>query len=360
MNDYKNAMQQAEMPADCEARIRGMLLLGKKRQNRSVGKRIVRMATAAAAAILLLMGGALAVSGGWSDLVDIFRERSGGVYTETQIAQLTELEEDVGLSAESGGITVTVDSVLTGDHSVDVLLRVSGAAIEWNEEWNYGFYNFRFRLNNSLKEENPQYYPEGVFASDTYYSEYLGFDAVTGEAMVLFHYEGSDSPYFLWRDGDHSLALELDRFYAYGDSRGDERAIYQGEWEIVIPLAEFSESNIIHLGETEVLVKTEELREGEYDTRPFVETELVVEDIWITATTVCVEYAESDDSRGKFARFFDFRIIMKDGSIIEDGGIGGGWYHDGMVITAHTWKESIDLAAIDCIEQNGQIIWHAE
>lgn len=360
MNEYEKAMMQAEMPEGCEERIRNMLASGQKHRGRSGGARVLRLTIAAAAAVLLLVGGTMAAGGEWSDLVDIFRARNGEDYTETQIAQLAELEENIGLSVESDGITVTVDSVLAGDHSVDVLLRVSAPEIQWNEEWNYGFYNFRFRLTNSLREENPQYYPEGVFASDIYYSEYLGLDASAGEALVLFHYETSDSAYFQWRDGDHRLMLELDRFYAYGDSRGDEKEIHQGDWEIEIPLPEISGDNILHLGETALLVKTLEFQEGEYETVPFVETELVVEDIWFTATTICVEYAESEGQWSRFAHFFDFRVTMKDGTIIEESGVGGGWYHDGTVITAHTWKESIDLTAIDCIEQNGQVIWKAE
>ena len=356
MNDYKRAMEQAEMSQSCEARIREMLTMGKKRETRPVGRRIVRLTAAAAAAVLLLMGGTLAVSGGWDDLVDIFSARNEGVYTETQIAQITELEEDVGLSAESGGITVTVDSVLTGDHSVDVLLRVSAPDIEWNEDWNYGFYNYRCRL----RDNNGEDYVDFADASTEYYCQYLGLDDEGGEAMVLLHYEEAQGPYFIWRDGNHVLTLMLDRFYAYGDGRGDEKEIHQGDWEIAIPLTEISADNIIHMGETELLVKTGEFVEGEYDTIPFVETELVVEDIWITASTVCVEYAELDDQRGHFAHFFDFRVIMKDGSVMEEGGIGGGWYHDGMVITAHTWKESIDLTAIDRIEQNGLVIWGEE
>lgn len=356
MNEYKKAVARVEMPVECEARIRAMLTLGKKRENSPVGRKILRMTAAAAAAVLLLMGGTLAVSGGWSDLIDIFRARNGDVYTETQIAQITELEEDVGLSAESGGITVTVDSVLTGDHSADVLLRVSAPEIQWNEEWNYGFYNYRCRLRDSEGEN----YVDFADAGTEYYCQYLGFDDESGEALVLFHYEEDHGPYFIWRDGNHVLTLMLDRFYAYGDNRGDEKEIHQGDWEIAIPLTEISGNNIIHLGETELLVKTEEFRDGEYETVPFVETELVVEDIWITATTVCVEYAEADGQWGRFGHFFDFRVVMKDGSVMEEGGIGGGWYHDGMVITAHTWKESIDLKAIDRIEQNGLVIWEAE
>lgn len=97
--------------------------------------------------------------------------------------------------------------------------------------------------------------------------------------LALFHYEKGEAAYFLWRDGEHSLTLELDRFYAYGDSRGNEKEMHQGDWVIAIPLTGISESNIIHLGETELLVKTVEFVEGEYETMPFVETELVAEDI---------------------------------------------------------------------------------
>lgn len=356
MTEYKKTMTRAEMPAECEERIREMLACGEKRRHRPAGQKILRMAAAAAAAVLLLVGGTMAASGEWSDLVDLFRARNGDVYTETQIAQITELEENVGLSVESGGITVTVDSVLTGDHSVDVLLRVSAPDIRWNDEWNYGFYNFRSRL----QDEKGEYLVDFADATTRYYCQYLGLDDKSGEALMLFHYEEDRGVYDLWRDGAHALVLYLDRFYAYGDSRGDEKEIVGGQWELCIPLPEISEENIIHLGETKLLVKTEEFLEGEYETVPFVETELVVEDIWITATTVCVEYAESDDRRDHFTHFFDFRVVMKDGSVMEEGGVGGGLYHDGMVTTAHAWKENIDLTAIDYIEQNGQVIWKAE
>lgn len=73
-----------------------------------------------------------------------------------------------------------------------------------------------------------------------------------------------------------------------------------------------------------------------------------------------MEYAESEQQTGRFGHFFDFRIVMKDGSVMEEGGVGGGLYQNGMVTTAHIWKENIDLTEIDYIEQNGQVIWQAE
>ena len=338
MNDYKNAMQQAEMPADCEARIRGMLLLGKKRQNRSVGKRIVRMATAAAAAILLLMGGALAVSGGWSDLVDIFRERSGGVYTETQIAQLTELEEDVGLSAESGGITVTVDSVLTTENTADVLLVVQGPELELREGGNYSFYNFKYDMESDVS----QYF--GLGPQNTR-CECVGVSDDT--AYVLFHYEQTVDPNQTLQSGDYVLTLTLEDFYEYGDSRGEEKMRYGGEWVFVLPLREISEEKVVVLRDVELVGWHRE----DYATAR-EERFCLVDEVVIGARSVILRYHREDPLDDVH---FDIQAVMKDGTVVP-ADMGGGHGVLGDYTMGMQWTQIIDTEEVDHLLVGGEIV----
>lgn len=338
MNEYKKAVARSEMPADCEARIRAMLSLGKKRENSPVGRKVLRMTAAAAAAVLLLMGGTLAVSGGWSDLVDIFRARNGDVYTETQIAQITELEEDVGLSAESNGITVTVDSVLTTENTADVLLVVQGEGLNLQEDGNYSFYNFKY----DMKSDVSQYFGLGTRSVSC---ECVGVAADT--AYVLFHYEQITDPNKTLQSGEYILTLMLEDFYEYGESRGDEKQRYEGEWVFVLPLKEISEEKIVVLESVELVGWHREDHMAEIE-----EVACMVDEVVIGARSVILRYHREEPLD---TVHFDIQAIMKDGTVVSAEDCGGhgvsGDYTIGM-----QWAELINPEELDHLLVGGEVV----
>ena len=340
MNEYKKAMTQTEMPADCETRIRAMLVPGKKRESRSPGRKILRMTAAAAAAVLLLMGGTLAVSGGWNDLVDIFRARNGDIYTDAQIAQITELEEDVGLSAESGGITVTVDSVLTGDDTVDVLLKVDAPDVKLDPDGNYGFYNFKY----SVMQERTNHF--GLLPAGVQF-ELLSIEEETGQVYILFHYEHDATTSMNLRTGEYIMQITLEDFYQFGDSRGDKIAIYEGVWEFEFPLQELSRNNSVIIEDIEMAG----IRRGEDGERECVIR--MVDEVVISATSLIL-YLE-EDADGRYLTAFDIQGVLDNGTVIQaesrDGyNEGGNW------VQGYRWEEILDLTELDHLLVGGQVV----
>lgn len=342
MSDYKKAMERVEMPTDCEDRIRNMLTLGKKRDSYSAGRRVFRVAAAAAAAVLVLMGGALAVGGGWDDLVDIFRARNEGIYTETQIAQITELEENIGLSAESNGITVTVDSVLTTENTADVLLIVQGSELDLKEDGNYSFYNFKYDMESDV-------------------SRYFGLDprnvtcecvgVTEGEegdiAYVLFHYEQTVDPNKTLQSGEYVLTLALEDFYEYGDSRGDEKMTYEGKWIFELPLKEVSDEKVVVLENVELA--------GWHREDHTVERENVVclvDEVAISARSVIIRYSREDPLEDVH---FDVQAVMKDGTVVSTDA-GGGHGVAGEYTIGELWEQLVDLAELDHLLVGGEVV----
>lgn len=342
MSDYKKAMERVEMPTDCEDRIRNMLTLGKKRDSYSAGRRVFRVAAAAAAAVLVLMGGALAVGGGWDDLVDIFRARNEGIYTETQIAQITELEEAVGLSAESNGITVTVDSVLTTENTADVLLMVQGGQLDLKEGGNYSFYNYKYDMESDVT----RYFG---LAPQNITCECVG--VTTGDegdtAYILFHYEQTVDPNKSLQSGEYVLTITLEDFYEYGESRGDERSIYEGEWIFELPLKEVSGEKVIVLENVELA--------GWHREDHAVEKEDVVclvDEAVISVRSIILRYHREEPLEDVH---FDVQAVMKDGTVVSTGAGGGhgvaGEYTIGML-----WEQLIDLTELDHLLVGGEIV----
>ena len=338
MNEYKKAMTQTEMPADCETRIRAMLVPGKKRESRSPGRKILRMTAAAAAAVLLLMGGTLAVSGGWNDLVDIFRARNGDIYTDAQIAQITELEEDMGLSAESGGITVTVDSVLTTENTADVLLAVQGVGLNLREEGNYSFYNFKYDMESDVSRYFGLY-PQNVSC------ECVGVSDDT--AYVLFHYEQTTDPNKTLQSGECVLRLMLEDFYEYGESRGDERQVYEGEWSFELPLREISADKVIVLENVELAGWRREDHTAEKE-----DVLCLVEEAVISSRSIVFRYHREEPLDDVH---FDVQAVMKDGTVVF-ADIGGGHGVAGDYTIGDLWETLIDLTELDYLLVGGQVV----
>lgn len=339
MSDYKKTMDRVVMPQGCEERIREMLVLGKKRDLRPVGRRVVRVAAAASAAVLLLMGGTLAVSGGWDDLVDIFRARNEGKYTEKQISQLTELEE-VGLSQTSEGITVTVDSVLTTDSSVDVLLKVEAPDARLDSKGNFSFYNFKY----DMESEVSRYFGDQTAAAAC---ESVG---ATGEAVyVVFHYEQL-SPSRSLRGGNYVLTLTLEDFYEFGDSRGDEKERYGGTWEFVLPLRELSVEDSIVLENVEIPGWFHEDRTAEKK-----EISYPVKAVIISAESIRLRYSMSEEDFRRGTIHFDVQAVMKDGKIV-DAKQGDGYGVDYNIMAGYFWDETIDLENLDHLLVGGEVV----
>lgn len=337
MSDYKKAMERTEMPPACEERIRDMLMPDKKRESRPAGRNILRVAAAAAAAVLLLMGGALAVGGGWDDLVDIFRARNEGIYTDTQIARITELEENIGLTAESNGITVTVDSVLTTENTADVLLVVQGDRLDLKEGGNYSFYNFKYDMESDVT----RYFglaPRNVTC------ECVG--VTTGDegdtAYILFHYEQTVAPNKSLQSGEYVLTITLKDFYEYGESRGDERSIYEGEWIFELPLKEVSGEKVIVLENVELAGYTVEKED----------MVCLVDEAVISTGSLILRYHREEPLENVY---FDVQAVMKDGTVVSTADRGGhgvaGEYTIGML-----WAQLIDLTELDYLLVGGEIV----
>lgn len=341
MSKYKRAIEQVEMPRACEERIRAALALGKMRAVVSPGRRIVRIGAAAAAAVLLLMGGTLAVRGQFDSLWDWFRSGRGREYTETEVACLTELEEEVGLSQDSGGITVTVESVLTTDSTVDVLLRVEGEGLALKEDGNYGFYNFRY----AAQSEESQYFsifPCGV----TVECVGVSVDGEADTAYLVFHYGQEESPSMSLRSGGYVLSLSLEDFYRYGESRGEEKEIYEGLWEFEIPLMEVS-------GENSILLEDLSLPGWQriYYTDEWENVVCQVDEIVISANLVQISYEAVEGG----AVHFEIQAVLADGTVV-DTDIMDGHGSCGHMTQGYRWEQIIDLAALDHLLIGGDAV----
>jgi len=288
--------------------------------------------------VLLLMGGTLAVNGGWSDLVDIFRARNGDVYTEKQITQIAELEENIGLSAESGGITVAVDSVLTTENTADVLLIVQGSELDLKEDGNYSFYNFKYDMESDVS----QYFGLG---SRSVSCECVGVTDDT--AYVLFHYEQTVDPNKTLQNGAYTLTLTLEDFYEYGSSRGEEKAVYEGTWIFEFPLKEVSDEKVVVLENVELA--------GWHRKDHTVERENVVclvDEVVISARSVIIRYSREDPLGDVH---FDVQAVMKDGTVVYTDA-GGGHGVAGEYTIGELWEQLVDLAELDHLLVGGEVI----
>jgi len=180
------------------------------------------LSAAAAAAVLALVMTTAAVAVSSPGIQDWFAQKWRGVtgqeMNEGHAMAIHSLTQTIDQSVTVGDVTVTLDSVTTGDHMVWALLKISGAGIE--DGGNYTFRGFSMGVDPA---------PDGTYGAGE-----NGWTIEDGVLSILASCSASDVEGAHFNDGSHTLYLTLTDL-----SAGKPPALLQaGTWEFSVPLTE--------------------------------------------------------------------------------------------------------------------------
>lgn len=346
-------------------------VLNMTKQEKAVMKRQVpKMMLIAAVIILALAGTTLAAS--LTGLPDWFgqqwTEKTGKTIEKDQMGVITGLTDEVGVSAEAGGVTVTVDSVTRGEGIIWVLMRITGIPSE--EE---------LTARMSQYERPIEGLPEGVTPPSVRHYSFMDLE-------LRFKPELEDA-YSSWsypqetREEDGSLALLLryvppvgaeatpldaeEMTLRLGSLRWGALAGYvpvaEGPWELTFPLPVLEREKPLTTGECRV---TGNIRpEGAWSLEedgPMPTEEVAFQDIQVTATGVRFLWADPQQMSRVYLPGY-IELVMKDGTEVR--GQGGECYRtradDGQVLsqaTQYIWPVPVDLNQVEALSVGGELL----
>lgn len=333
-----------------------------KQEKTAVKRQIPRAALIAAVIVLVLAGTALAAS--LTGLPDWFSRQwtkeTGKPIEKDQMGVITGLTDEVGLSVEKDGITVTVDSMTRGEGAVWVLLRINGLPPEADLEARMSQYQ---RPIEGLPEgiPAPSWREYQFMDADLIFKPEVGWNSYTypqavreedGTLMYLLCYamsiEGSatslDAEQVTLRLGGLSWCGFLCR-----------EPIAEGPWEFTIPLQPITPVKPLSTGKCTLTCYTElETDWSLEEDGPHPTTEAVFQDIQVTPTEVRFLWADPQQAK-EVQMPTRIILVMKDGTEIEVDSGGTTYIADfeGRVITTATQRVlsvPVDLRQVKALQ----------
>lgn len=332
-----------------------------KQERTAAKRRIPRMLLIAAVIVLALAGTALAAAipgiQGWFSRQ--WTEETGKAIEKDQMGIIIGLTDEVGVSAEADGVTVTVDSITRGREGLWVLMKVDGVPSEAELEAMLGQYEHPIEgLPEGLMPPSSRHY--GFITMDLEYTpagtgeswlsggllqESRGED---GSLILLYCYEPPTDMTYTPLDAE-GLTLKFEGLqWGY---LGGRVPLGEGPWELTIPLSPIKDQPMLTTGPCTLSCYAR--REGAWDTStmgPYPEAEVRFRDIQVTATGCTLFWAdpeqteEADPPRGIF-------LVMKDGTELKLETAGSFWHEqpDGSVVTRKCWPVPVDLSQAESL-----------
>ena len=305
----------------------------RRERNEEKRRRIPAAALIAAILVLALTGTTLAAVGvpgtikGW--FVREWAELSGGEMSDEQLSLIDELTQQVGVSDTSGGVTVTLDSVTSGDSALWLLLKVD-LGVDRQEDYLYNF-------NGVDLEFTPD--PDQVDTPGGYGWDfpYVGV-AEDGKLTLLMRYT-------IDLIGEASLLDGCQADLHLGDLLWGDSVVQEGEWDLSFTL-EPTVQTILTLEEIEVPA---------YDDEAKGNTTVELRDVRISATGIRYTQAAED----QMSRPMLEGLVLKVGTEVSYSGGAARWTDEtekGRWASDFYWKLPVDLSQVEGVRFGDTVI----
>lgn len=339
-----------------------------KQEKAAVKRQMPRIVLIAAVIILALAGTTLAAS--LSGLPDWFSQQwvkeTGKTIEKDQMGVITGLTDEVGVSAEAGGVTVTVDSVTRGEGIIWVLMRITGIPSEEELAARMSQYERPIEgLPEGITPPSVRHYSfvdlellfqpelEDTYSSWSYPQETRGED---GSLVLLLRYVPPVGAEATPLDAEE-MTLRLGSLH-WGALAGDV-PVAEGPWELTFSLPALEPVKPLTTGKCRVTGNISP--EGAWslaEDGPLPTEEVEFQDIQVTPTGVRFLWADPQQmSRVDLPGYIE--LAMKDGTKVR--GQGGGSYRveadDGQVLsqaTQYVWPVPVDLNQVEALSIGGE------
>lgn len=327
-----------------------------KQEKAVVKRQIPRAALIAAVIVLALAGTALAAS--FPGLQDWFSrqwtDQTGKTIEKDQMDVITKLTDEVGVSAEAGGVTVTVDSVTRGESILWILMNVDGLLPESELEArtgqtqpppeglpegitppgrrDYGFLDLELAFDPEIKDEFPAWaIPQNGRRED-------------GSLSILMCYRVPADAEHTPLDAEQ-ITLRLGRLQWGGF--GWNVPVAEGPWELTFSLAAMEPEKPLTTGKCRMICSVAPEGAWSLDKDGPLPTENVVfQDIQVTPTEIRFLWADPEQAERIMLPGI-VRLTMKDGTEVKEHLIGRpGKRFDGQTVTQSSWTVPMDLSQV--------------
>lgn len=333
-----------------------------KQEKTVVRRQVPRMVLIAAIVVLALAGTALAAAlpGIQEWFSQQWTKETGKAIETDQMGIITGLTDDVGISAEADGVTITVDSITRGREGIWILMKIDGVPPETELEAmlgqyehpieglpegitppskrHYGFTNLDMKVTPSETEEDD-------FSSCGVLQESRGKD---GSLNLLYHYEPPADMTYTPLDAER-LTLKFGGLqWGY---LGGHVPLGDGPWELDIPLTPIEDQPMLTTGPCTLSCNAR--FGGPWDSStmgPYPQVEVQFREIEVTATGCTLFWADPEQTEEAQAPKGIF-LMMKDGAELELDTSGSSWHQqpDGSVVTRKCWPVPVDLSQAESL-----------
>lgn len=337
-----------------------------KQEQAVVKRQIPRVLLIAAVIALALAGTTLAVAlpGIQEWFGQQWTEKTGQVIQKDQMGVITGLTDEVGVSDEAGGVTITVDSVTRGESAMWVLMRISGVPSEEELEAQMGQY-----------ERPIEGLPEGVMPPSRRDYDFLDMDLTftpeiadefpiwgllqnsrgeDGSLTILMRYEAPADTAHTPQDAEE-VTLHLEGLQ-WGCLTG-RVPIAEGPWELTFPLPAIEPAAPLTTGKCFVTGAVEP--EGAWslaEDGPLPTEEVEFQDIQVTPTGIRFIWADSEQAERIMLNGF-FILNMRDGTQVkESNGMSYKKLPDGRTVSQRTWTVPVDLSQVESLMIGEQVL----
>lgn len=332
-----------------------------KQEQAVVKRQIPRILLIAAVIVLALAGTTLAAA--FPEIQEWFSqqwtEETGKTIETDQMGIITGLTDEVGVSAEADGVTVTVDSITRGREGIWILMKIDGVPSETELEAMLGQYEHPIKglpegitppsnRHYSLIEMELEYTPAGTgqsWLSAGLLQESRGED---GSLNMLYHYEPPTDMTYTPLDAEE-LSLKFSRLqWGY---LGGNVPLGDGPWELTIPLEPIKDQPVLTTGPCTLSCNAQ--FDGPWNTRtmgPYPEVEVRFREIEVTATGVTLFWADPEQTE-EAEPPRELFLVMKDGTEVKLETAGSFWHKqpDGSVVTRKCWPVPVDLSQAEAL-----------
>lgn len=364
MNDlYRKTFDEIHASAALRQEVMNMT----KQEKTATKRQIPRMLLIAAIVVLVLAGTALAaaVPGIRQWFSQQWTEQTGRPIHTDQLGLIDQLSDAVGASAQSGGITVTVDSVTRGEDVIWFLLKIGGG-IPSREE-----------LETSLRETAE--FPEGSLSADApagclFGNVELTFDPAVldpgsgyccsmeqagvradGSLMLLMEYRPFDGKRSLLEAA--GVTMELSGLEMGITSCDTAVSVAEGPWNLMFSLPAIDPPPSLTTGSGQVPGVVPLNRNVSYgaslDMDPPGREMMAFQDIQVTPTGFTILWSDPEQTTRLFPPPGLWYLVMEDGSKLRadpHGSVYDG-LPNGQKATRYLWPVPVELTQAVSLER---------
>lgn len=286
----------------------------------------------AAVLILALTGTTLAAVGvpgtiqGW--FTRQWAELSEKGMSEEQLALIDRLTQQVGVSDTCNGVTVTLDSVTSGDSSVWLLLKISGDIPLYEGDHQYYFDDADLTFSPELDSQDT---PGG-------YSIDFPFSGVAEDGVLTMLVRQE-----IQLSGEDSLLNGCEMELRLGDLMYGDSADLEGEWVLPFTVEPVEGTALLSLDSTQIPARDLDTKE-----------KMLLEIREVRVSSTDIRFIQTAEDQRWYPE--EISLVLKDGTKIETDGGGSRWTEAGEWASVWYWQLPVDLSQAEDLRCGDTII----